>query len=49
VNDSRFVISFRSQKEFVAALGWKAAAMVWGGAAITLLGVYVLLAQMAVV
>jgi hypothetical protein len=48
-NDSTFVISFRSQKEFVAALGWKAAAMVWGGAAITLLGVYVLLAQMAVV
>jgi hypothetical protein len=48
-NDPTFVISFRSQKEFVAALGWKAAAMVWGGAAITLLGVYMLLAQLAVV
>lgn len=47
-NDPTFVISFRSQKEFVAALGWKAAAMVWGGAAITLLGVYMLLEQMAI-
>jgi hypothetical protein len=42
-----FVISFRSQKEFVSALAWKSAAMVWGGAAITLLGVYMFLAQMA--
>jgi len=41
-----FVISFRSQKEFVSALAWKSAAMAWGGAAITLLGLYVLLAQM---
>jgi hypothetical protein len=46
-NDPTFVISFRSQKEFVAALALKSAAMIWGGAAITLLGVYVLLAQMA--
>ncbi len=45
-NNSTFVISFRSQKEFVSALAWKSAAMVWGGAAITLLGVYSLLAQM---
>jgi hypothetical protein len=45
-NDPTFVISFRSQKEFVTALAWKSAAMVWGGAAITLLGVYMLLAQM---
>jgi hypothetical protein len=45
-NDSTFVISFRSQKEFVSALAWKSAAMVWGGAAITLLGLYTLLAQM---
>jgi len=45
-NDSRFVISFRSQKEFVSALAWKSAGMLWGGAAITLLGVYMLLAQM---
>ncbi len=45
-NDRTFVISFRSQKEFVSALAWKSAAMVWGGAAITLLGLYMLLAQM---
>ena len=45
-NNPTFVISFRSQKEFVGALAWKSAAMVWGGAAITLLGLYVLLAQM---
>lgn len=45
-NDPTFVISFRSQKEFVVALAWKSAAMIWGGAAITLLGVYMLLAQM---
>ena len=45
-NDSAFVISFRSQKEFVVSLAWKSAAMVCGGAAITFLGVYVLLVQM---
>jgi hypothetical protein len=45
-NDSTFVISFRSQKEFLSSLAWKSAAMVWGGAAITLLGIYMLLLQM---
>ena len=45
-NNPTFVISFRSQKEFVSALAWKSTAMVWGGTAITLLGIYVLLAQM---
>jgi hypothetical protein len=45
-NNLTFVISFRSQKEFVSALAWKSAAMVWGGAAITLLGLYTLLLQM---
>jgi len=45
-NNPTFVISFRSQKEFVSALAWKSAAMVWGGAAITLLGLYTLLLQM---
>jgi hypothetical protein len=46
-NDSTFVISFRSQKEFVIVLAWKSAGMVWGGAAIMLLGFYMLLAQRA--
>jgi hypothetical protein len=45
-NNPTFVISYRSQKEFVSALAWKSAAIVWGGAAITLLGLYMLLAQM---
>ena len=45
-NNPTFVISFRSQKEFVSALAWKSAAMVWGGATITLLGLYMLLLQM---
>ena len=45
-NDSAFVISFRSQKEFVSALAWKSAGMLSGAAAITLLGIYSLVAQM---
>ncbi len=45
-NDPTFVISFRSQKEFVSALGWKSAAMIWSGAAITPLGIYMLMVQM---
>jgi len=47
-NNPTFVISFRSQKAFITALGWKSVAMVWGGAAITLLGLYMLLLQMQV-
>jgi hypothetical protein len=47
-NNSTFVISFRSQKESVIALAWKSAGMVWGGAAIMLLGFYMLLAQRGV-
>ncbi|MGO9404121.1 MAG: hypothetical protein ACLPVW_11695 [Terriglobales bacterium] len=46
-NHPTFVISFRSQKEFAIALAWKSAAMIWGGAAITLLGLYTLWVQMA--
>ena len=45
-NHPAFVISFRSQKEFVSALAWQSAAMVWGGAAIMLLGLYTLWTQM---
>jgi hypothetical protein len=49
VNDSTLIISFRSQKEFVAALAWKSAGMIWGGSAVTLLGLYMLLAQMGLI
>ena len=45
-NHPAFVISFRSQKEFVSALAWQSAAMIWGGTAITLLGLYTLWTQM---
>ena len=45
-NHPTFVISFRSQKEFVSSLAWKSAAMIWAGAAIALLGLYTLWAQL---
>ncbi|MGB9204624.1 MAG: hypothetical protein WCB94_11735 [Terriglobales bacterium] len=45
-NNPTFVISFRSQKEFVSTLAWKSVAMIWGGAAIALLGLYTLWAQL---
>jgi hypothetical protein len=45
-NDSTFVISFRSQKELVTALALKSAVMLFGGAAVTLLGAYALLLRM---
>ena len=44
-NHPTFVISFRSQKESVITLAWQSAAMIWGGAAITLLGLYTLWTQ----
>ncbi len=44
-NDPALVISFRSQKEIAIALAWKSSAMIWGGVAITLLGLYMLLIQ----
>jgi E3 ubiquitin ligase len=45
-NNSTFLISWRSQYEVVRSLAWKSALMVWGGGALTLLGIYVLLLQM---
>jgi hypothetical protein len=47
-NNPVFLISWRSQHDVVRSLAWKSAAMVWGGGALTLLGLYVLLAQMEV-
>ncbi len=44
--DAMFSISFRSQKEFVVGLAWKSAALIWGGSAIVLIGLYTLLARM---
>jgi hypothetical protein len=45
-NNSTFLISWRSQHEVVRSLAWKSVVMVWCGGALTLLGIYVLLAQM---
>ena len=41
-HEPTFLISWRSQKDIVRALGWKSAAMIWGGPALTLLCVYIL-------
>lgn len=40
-----FFISWQSQREVVRSLGWKSAAMIWGGPALTLVCVYYLAAQ----
>jgi len=36
-------MSWRSQRDVVQALSWKSTLMIWGGPALTLLCVYVLL------
>lgn len=45
-NDSTFLISWRSQREIIASMGWKSVACIWGGPALTLISVYVLLAHL---
>jgi hypothetical protein len=44
-NDPAFLISWRSQHDLVRSLDWRLAAMIWGGAALTLLGIYALFAH----
>jgi hypothetical protein len=44
-NNPTFLISWHSQRDLVRSLAWKSAAMIWCGAGLTLLGIYVLLAQ----
>lgn len=46
VHNPAFFISWQSQREVVKALGWKSAAMIWGGPALTLLCIYTLAAQL---
>jgi hypothetical protein len=41
-----FFISWKSQKDVVQSLGWKSAAMIWGGPALTLLCVYILVSSL---
>jgi hypothetical protein len=44
-HEATFFISWRSQRDLVLALGWKSTLMIWGGPALTLVSVYVLLAH----
>jgi hypothetical protein len=42
-NNPTFIISWRSQRELANSLGWKCALMIWGGPALALASLYVLL------
>jgi hypothetical protein len=44
-HEATFFISWRRQRDLVLALGWKSTLMIWGGPAMTLVSVYVLLAH----
>ena len=48
-NDKTFLISWRSQQEVARALGWKCTLMIWGGPALALLSLYVLLSMTRVI
>jgi hypothetical protein len=48
-NDTTFLISWRSQQEVARALGWKCTLMIWGGPALALLSLYVLLSMTRVI
>ena len=43
-----FTISCESQRELVSSLGWKSAACIWGGPALTITCVYILLLTLGV-
>ena len=43
-NNKLFMISWRSQREVANSLGWKSSLMIWGGAALALLTLYIFLA-----
>ncbi len=45
VHNPAFFISWQSQREVVRSLGWKSAAMIWGGPVLTLVCVHVLAGQ----
>jgi hypothetical protein len=44
-HEPAFFISWRSQRDLVNSLGWKSGMMIWGGPALTLACVYLLLLQ----
>ena len=47
-HEPAFFISWRSQRDVVASLGWKSSLMIWGGPALTLGCTYFLLARFGV-
>lgn len=44
-----FTISCESQRDLILALGWKSAACIWGGPALTVTCVYILLLTLGVI
>jgi len=44
-HQSQFFISWRSQKDILSSLGWRATAMIWGGPVLTLACLYYVLAK----
>lgn len=44
-HEQTFFISWRSQRDVIASLGWKSTLMIWGGPTLTLVCVYILLAH----
>ena len=47
-HEPAFFISWRSERDVVASLGWKSSLMIWGGPALTLSCTYFLLARFGV-
>jgi hypothetical protein len=45
-NNPMFLISWRSQREIAKSLGWKSTLMIWGGPALAVLSLYILLASL---
>ena len=48
-NDKTFLISWRSQQEVARGLAWKCTLMIWGGPALSLFSLYVLLSRTRVI
>jgi hypothetical protein len=44
-HDPAFFISWRSQRDVIASLGWKSSLMIWGGPVLSLACLYLLLAH----
>jgi hypothetical protein len=45
-NNPTFLISWRSQREIAKSLGWKCTLMIWGGPALAVLSLYILIAAL---